>query len=184
MVIVFLGVLSDSEKELVNRLFKESNVKLYNISFKILRSHSDAEEAVSQAFIKIIDHIEKIVRLPGPKITPYCVVIVKNESTNILRKRMKSIPMESFEESYGGVYSEIEDVWAQSIDRAQLILAMDRLSEEEKYLVHLRYANDMSFKEIAVLLDINEETAKKRGYRILKKLHAFYEEGDKNVQHV
>ena len=67
MVIVFLGVLSDSEKELVNRLFKESNVKLYNISFKILRSHSDAEEAVSEAFIKIIDHIEKLCGCPVPK---------------------------------------------------------------------------------------------------------------------
>ncbi len=184
MFIIFLGVLSDSEKELVNQLFKESNVKLYNISFKILRSHSDAEEAVSEAFLKIMDHIEKIAKLPGPQITPYCVVIVKNESTNILRKRMKSIPIESLEASYDGDYSEIEDIWVQSIDRTQLLLAIDRLSDEEKYLVQLRYANDMSFKEIAALLDINEETAKKRGYRILKKLRAFYEEGDKNAQHV
>ena len=97
---------------------------------------------------------------------------------------MRSIPIETLEENYGGNYSEIEDVWSQSIDRAQLLLAIDRLSDEEKYLVQLRYANDMSFKEIAVLLDINEETAKKRGYRILKRLRAFYEEGDNNVQHV
>lgn len=159
LIIIFLGALSDNEKNLVNQLFKESNVKLYNISFKILRSHSDAEEAVSEAFLKIISHIEKIARLPGPQITPYCVVIVKNESANILRKRMRSIPIETLEENYGGNYSEIEDVWSQSIDRAQLLLAIDRLSDEEKYLVQLRYANDMSFKEIAVLLDINEETA-------------------------
>ncbi|MEA5136208.1 MAG: sigma factor-like helix-turn-helix DNA-binding protein [Candidatus Fimivivens sp.] len=47
----------------------------------------------------------------------------------------------------------------------------------------MRYANEMSFKEIAALLGVSKETAKKRGYRILKKLRAFYEEGDENVQH-
>ena len=184
LVIILLGALSNDEKALVNQLFKESNVKLYNISFKILRSHSDAEEAVSEAFLKIISHIEKITKLPGPKIAPYCVIIVKNESTNILRKRMKSIPIETLEASYGGDYSELEDLWGQSMDRTQLLLALDGLSDEEKYLVHLRYANDMSFKEIAALLDVSEETAKKRGYRILKKLRAFYEEEENNVRHV
>ncbi len=184
MVIIFFGALSDSEKDLINQIFKESNIKFYNISFQMLHSHSDAEEAVSQAFLKIIDHIEKISKLPSPKIIPYCVVIVKNESTNILRKRMKAVPMEELEANEDGYYSEIEDMWSKDIDRKQLFGAVDRLSGEEKYLIHLRYANDMSFKEIAALLGVSEETAKKRGYRILKKLRAFYEESDENVQYV
>lgn len=87
LFIIILGTLSDSEKDLVDQIFKDSNIKLYNISFQILHSHSDAEEAVSQTFLKIINHIDKISTLPCPKIAPYCVVIVKNESANILRKR-------------------------------------------------------------------------------------------------
>ncbi|WMJ84328.1 RNA polymerase sigma factor [Oscillospiraceae bacterium LTW-04] len=184
MVIIFLGALSHSEKELVNQIFKDSNVKFYNISFQMLRSHSDAEEAVSEAFLKIMDHIEKIIGLPGPKIIPYCVVIVKNESANILRKRIKAVPLEELEAYDGSDYSEIENMWEQNIDREQLIFAIEELSDEEKYLVYLRYANDMNFKEIAALLGVSEETAKKRSYRILKKLRIFYKAGDKNVQHV
>lgn len=184
MVIIFFGALSDDEKDLINQIFKDSNVKLYNISFQILRSHSDAEEAVSQTFLKIVSSIEKISRLPGPEIAPYCVVIVKNESANILKNRIKTVPMDELEADSGSNYSEIEDAWIQNIDRKQLLLAIDRLSGEEKHLVYLRYANDMSFKEIAALLDVSEQTAQKRGYRILKKLRAFYEEGDKDVQYV
>ncbi|MDD3041200.1 sigma factor [Bacteroides sp.] len=97
LFIIILGTLSDTEKDLVNQIFKDSNIKLYNISFQILRSHSDAEEAVSQTFLKIISSIEKISRLPGSKIMPYCVVIVKNEATNILRNRMKSVSMGELE---------------------------------------------------------------------------------------
>ncbi len=35
------------------------NVKMYNISFNMLKNKFDAEEAVSQTFLKIIDNIEK-----------------------------------------------------------------------------------------------------------------------------
>ncbi len=57
MFIIVLGTLSDSEK-IWSTDFKDSNIKLFNISFQILHLHSDAEEAVSQTFLKIITHIE------------------------------------------------------------------------------------------------------------------------------
>lgn len=184
MVIIFLGALSDDEKDLANQIFKDTNVKLYNISFQILRSHTDAEEAVSQTFLNIISHIEKISKIPCPEIAPYCVVIVKNEATNILRNRMKAVSMDELEADNGSHSSEVEDAWIHNIDRKQLLLAVDKLFGEEKHLVYLRYANEMSFKDIAALLGVSEQTAQKRGYRILKKLRALYEEGDENVQHV
>ncbi|MDF3004506.1 MAG: sigma-70 family polymerase sigma factor [Oscillospiraceae bacterium] len=184
MFIIILGTLSDTEKDLVNQIFKDSNIKLYNISFQILRSHSDAEEAVSQTFLKIISSIEKISRLPGSKIMPYCVVIVKNEATNIMRNRMKSVSMGELEADSGSYSSEVEDAWIHNIDRKQLLLAIDRLSGADKHLVYLRYANDMSFKEIAALLGVSEQTAQKRGYRILEKLRGLYEKGDENVEYV
>ena len=149
-----------------------------------MRSHSDAEEAVSQTFLNIISHIEKISKLPDPKIMPYCVVIVKNEATNILRNRMKSVSMGELEADSGSYSSEVEDAWIHHIDKHQILLAIDRLSGADKHLVYLHYANDMSFKELADLLGVSEQTAKKRGYRILKKLRTFYEEGDENVQYI
>lgn len=60
MFIIFLSALSDSERDLVNQIFKEYNMKLYHISFSILHSQQDAEDALAQAFLKIIDHIDRI----------------------------------------------------------------------------------------------------------------------------
>ncbi len=73
------------------------NVKMYNISFNILKNKFDAfdaEEALAQTFLKIIDNIDKISKLPCPQIEPHCVIIVKNESMNIIRKREKLVPTE------------------------------------------------------------------------------------------
>ena len=87
---------------------------------------------------------------------------------------MKSVSMGELEADSGSYSSEVEDAWIHHIDKHQILLAIDRLSGADKHLVYFRYANDMSFKELADLLGVSEQTAQKRGYRILKKLRAFY----------
>ncbi len=184
MIVIFLDVISDDEKDLINKIFVEMNVKMYNISFNILRSHFDAEEAVSQTFLKITDYIKKISSLPSPQIEPYCVIILKHETMNIIRTRKKNVYVEDVDffehnnESY-----KIEEEYLKTTNREELLSCVNRLSDNEKYFIHLRFVSDMSYKHISQLLDITEEAAKKRGQRILKKLRLYYEKGDKGEQY-
>ncbi len=184
MIFILLGALSDIEKDLINSIFSKINVKLYNISFNILRSHSDAEEAVSQTFLKIMNHIEKVSSLPCPQIEPYCVIILKNETMNIIRQYKKTAYVEYFDyfECDENDY-DIEEEYIKMTDMKRLLSCIDKLSDEEKFIIHLRFINDMRFKQISELLDVSEEAVKKRGQRILKKLRLYYEEGEKNAQY-
>ena len=183
MIFIWIGVLSDDEKDLINKIFSKMNIKMYNISFNILRFHSDAEEAVSQTFLKIIGNIEKISALPCPEIEPYCVIILKNETMNIIRKRRKAIYVEDID--YLEHYDEdwdIEDEFIKADNREKLLSCINRLSDDEKNLIYLRFINDMSYKHISELLDITEDAARKRGQRILNKLRLYYMEGDNSVR--
>jgi len=182
LVIIIWGVMSDDERDLINRIFSKTNVKMYNISFNILRNKLDAEEAVAQTFLKIVENIEKISALPCPQIEPYCVVILKNETMNIIRKRKKIVHVEDidyFDHSDG--YYDIEEKYLETVNKEKLLSCVNRLSDEEKNLIYLRYVNGMKFKDISGLLGITEEAAKKRGQRILKKLRLYYKEGDNNI---
>lgn len=181
MFFILLAVLSEDDRDFVNKIFLKMNVKMYNISFNILKSHYDAEEAVAQTFLKIIDNIERISKLPCPQIEPYCVVILKNETFNIIRSRKKSIPVEGadhFERK--NVNSQIEEDYIKNLDKEKLISCVNELSEEDKNLIYLRFVYEMGFGQIGQLLDITEEAAKKRGQRILKKLRLHYKEGEKD----
>lgn len=174
--------MTDGEVDFINRIFNKMNAKMYNISFNILKNKFDAEEAVSQIFLKIIENIGRISTLPCPQIEPYCVVILKNETMNIIRKRKKTIHVEDVdyfahsEEDYN-----IEEEYIETVNKEELLLCINKLSEDEKNFVHLRFVNEMRFKDISELLGITEEAAKKRSQRILKKLRSYYEEGDKGV---
>lgn len=184
MIVIILGVLTDSERDLVNQIFRELNIQLFHISLKMLRSHSDAEEAISQTFLKIIDHIEKISKLPCPQIAPYCVVIVKNESINILRRKKKQICFDDLDYLDNDAFLGAGEKLYEHMDKDELRKAISELSDEERYLIQLRFANEMSYKEIAGIIGVSEETAKKRGQRIIKKLRFLCKEGEKNVEHV
>lgn len=177
--------MTDSEVDFINKIFSKMNVKMYNISFNILRNKFDTEEAVSQTFLKIIENIEKISALPCPQIEPYCVVILKNETMNVIRKRKKIIHVEDVDYfDHSDRNYNIEEEYFKKANKEQLLSCINKLSDEEKNLLHLRFVNEMKFKDIAQLLGITEEAAKKRGQRILKKLHSYYEEGDKHVQNI
>ncbi len=185
LIIILFGVMTDDEVDFINRIFSKMNVKMYNISFNILKNKFDAEEAVSQTFLKIIDNIEKIFALPCPQIEPYCVIILKNETMNIIRKRKKIIHVEDVDYfDYNEGDYDIEEEYLETVNKEQLLSCIDRLSDDEKFFVHLRFVNEMRFKDISELLGITEEAAKKRGQRILKKLRLYYEEGDRSAQNI
>jgi len=184
MIIMILGVISDEEKDLVNKIFSELNVRMYNVSYKILGNKYDVEEAQSETFLKIMQNIDKISALPCPQIEPYCVRILKNETINIIRRRGKIVyinDMDLLEGVYEGYNTE--DEFLKVADTERLQTCIDRLSDDEQDFIHLRFTEDRILKDIAEFFDITEEAAKKRSQRILKKLRKYYEGGDGSVQH-
>ena len=186
MIIIFFHNLTDEQKELINKIFSDMNALFYYISYDILKNQFDAEDAVAQTFLNISRNIEKISDLSCPEIRPYCVVILKNESINILRKSSKYISNEDIDKLYQNSHQDeaynLEEEFFKTVDMETLKSCINRLSEDDKNLIYLRFMNEFSFKQISELFDITEEAAKKRSQRILKKLRAFYEEGDSIVQ--
>lgn len=183
LIIILLGQIPEDKKEFINELFLKMNVKIYNISFNILRNKFDAEEALAQTFLKIIENIEKISTLPCPQMEAYCVIIVKNESINIIRKRNKIVYSEDVDYFYedNGVDQTWEE-YLETLNKEKLYSCIKRLSKDERNFIYLRFINEMKFKDISKLLGITEEAAKKRSQRILKKLSIHYGEGEADVQ--
>jgi len=57
---------------------------------------------------------------------------------------------------------------------------LDRLGEQDKDVLLMKWGKEMKYKEIGVALGISEEAATKRGQRALKKLREKYLEGLNN----
>lgn len=171
MFIIFLGALSDSEKDLVNQLFKEYNVKLFNISLSILHSKQDAEDALAQTFLKIMDHIDQIEKIPCHKRLPFCVIMVRHASIDLYRKNQKVIPIDFIESIEDIATDTTEETFFKNYDEQTLLKAIRGLSSEDRYLLELRLEANLSYKDIGELMNMNEAAARKRFQRALEKLN-------------
>ena len=142
LIIILLGQMLEDRKEFINELFFKMNEKMYNISFNILRNKFDAEEALAQTFLKIIENIEKVSALPCPQMEAYCVIIVKNESINIIRKRKKIVYSEDVDYFYED--DGIDQTWEEyleTVNKEKLYSCIKRLSKDEKNFLYLRFIN-------------------------------------------
>lgn len=177
-MLIFIAGLEQEEKNLVIRLYKKLNIPMYKIALNILKNREDAEEAVANSFIKIMEGIEKISKISCPQMEAYCVSILKNESINILRREKKYLLTEEIEDyQLQKTISPVEEEVTQKVQQEILIKILEELEEEDQLLVIYHYVDQMTYKDIAKLLGITEEAAKKRGQRILKKLKDKYKGG-------
>lgn len=177
MLFILFGVLTDEQRNLIEQIFREHHIRFQRISFKIVKSESAANDAVSAAYLKIIDNIEKISDLPCPLMTAFCVTIVKNSSIDMIRHSKKYTHIESLDNLKDESVENFEDIYINKANIQRLSELINELPQEDRILIQLRYAQDMGYAEIGVMLGITEEAAKKRGQRIIKKLKKLFGEG-------
>lgn len=174
MLFLVLCTFSEDEQVWIEQLFNENHTLLYKVSYQLLQPETDAEDAVAQAFLNIMEHFEKISQLPRRDQIPYSVIIAKNASYDILRKKKKMILVEEFYETRTD--SGVEEAFFEKFKKEQLAVASEHLEENDRTLLMFRFGRNMSLKDIAVLMGISEETAKKRSQRAIKKLKKKLEE--------
>lgn len=175
MFLLMFASLTEDQQELILKIFKDNKKYFYCIAYKMLHSDTDAWEAVSIATLKIIENIEKISNIPCPRMTAFCVTIVKNTAIDMIRRSKRSLHLEELENISDETAVSFEESYIHNTEVERLSKIIETLPEEEKILVQLKYSQEMSYSEIGALLNITEDAAKKRGQRLLKKLKTRYE---------
>ena len=148
----------DSDREQFEKLYHKYNRIMYKVAMDILHSHELAEDALSTAFLNISRNFSNISSFPPEKIKNYCVIVIRNAATDILRKEKRFITESEAE------YTEIADVEnIETISDYNLLKkAISSLSEKEQEILYLRCIMNMSFREIGNILNIKEGTARQR----------------------
>lgn len=174
MFFVLLGILTEQQKHFVEQIFREHHTQFQRISMRIVHSEASAEDAVSTAYLKIMEHIERISEMPCPQMTAFCVTIVKHTSIDMIRKSKRFTYMDEWDHLRDESEVGFEDEYIHKSDSLRLSQLIDKLPQEDRFLIHMRYVQEMKYAEIGALLGITEDTAKKRGQRIVQKLKKLY----------
>lgn len=150
---------------------------MLNRAFDILKDYGLAEDAVHNAFLKIIKNIDKIDKVDDLRTQGFCVVVVDNIAKTMYNKehKVKFIELTDME-SDTNVAEIIEDKNAIEY----LMKRINDLPDIYRYVFFLKYFNDLSDKDIAETLNLNISTVRKRLLRGKKLLKNLLKRGEDN----
>ncbi len=162
--------LSAEEKAEFTKLARANMKRAYFTALGFLGSHDDALEISQEAFLRAFVNFKKFDR--SKNFFTWYYKILKNLSLNFIRdnkekKKNKSIDMEIFEaddENNPEKETETKEL------SALVGRALNELEFEDREVIILKEFQNMSYKEIAEMLDIPVGTVMSRLYYARKKL--------------
>jgi RNA polymerase sigma-70 factor (ECF subfamily) len=135
----------------------------YRLAVGMLRSESDAEDAVQEAVLKAWRHFSRFRR--GSDLKPWLFTIVANECRIQRRSRWWSVIRWP-----GALEEPIR--WTPSDESSTMDLrrALYALPHDQRLVLILRYYLDLSYEDIGQTLGISAKAAKSRTYRAVDRL--------------
>lgn len=124
---------------------------------KILENQYDAEDAVHQAFVSIIDNLNKIGNVDCPETKSYIVIITEHKAIDIIRSR-KHLTGEEMLDTLHGMDIPLPG------DNG-LADAMAKLPARYREVLLLRFDNGYNTKEIAKMMNMTEGSMQKLIWR-------------------
>lgn len=97
MLIYLQMIDSEEDRILFEQLYLAYRQHMFYVANHILHNEQDAEDAVHQAFLSIIENLQKISEVWCPKTKAFCVVIVRRKAIDLLRAR-EHASQEKFED--------------------------------------------------------------------------------------
>ncbi|PAE08150.1 RNA polymerase [Terribacillus saccharophilus] len=150
------------------KLFQQYQDDIYRIAFTYVKNQNDALDVVQETAYR---SFKKIVSLRNPEyFKTWLIKIAINCSIELIRKNKKVIQLKPEYEEYIG--SVDEDV-TLTITLQDLL---ERLSEDEKSVILLKFYQGYSLREIADILNLPLGTTKSILYRAINRLRKQFEE--------
>ena len=180
---MFLLVLDTEEDVLLaEQIYLKYKNLLFVVANDILQNQYDAEDALQQTMIGVIDNIDKIKDINSKQTRNFLCIICRNISLNMFNK-IKSANISEIEDDLPDLREDIEALILTKDMYIKLKEFIHTLDKKYQDVLFLKLNHNLSSEEIARILDIKPETVRKRLERSRKQIRNFMaKEGMGNVK--
>jgi RNA polymerase sigma-70 factor (ECF subfamily) len=155
-----------ADEQALAGLVNQYAATLYRVAFSVLRNSADAEDAVQEAFMRVLRHRERLDEVRDRRV--WLIRIVWNIVLD--RKRRAKTRPETDDVSElarvlpaGGLSADQRAMAAQH--HAHVLQCLEQLPAKERQVLMLSAFEELSSVEIAAVLDITESSARSRLFR-------------------
>ena len=170
---IWLEKARNGNKEAFGKIIEAYQTPVYNLAYRMLSNSGEAEEAAQEAFIRAYTRLDSYN--PKHKFSTWLLSITSNYCIDQIRKRRALLL--SIDEPIAPHPALMSDkdkapesqlVNSQQKDMVQSLL--DGLEPDYRQAVVLRYWHELSYDEIAEIMDTSVSAIKSRLFRARKQL--------------
>lgn len=125
---------------------------MYHLAYQITGDPEDAEDAVQQAFLYILEHPKKIGAVVSNSTRTFVSIIAEHKAIDLVRKRRPNVSLDSIEN---------QAVPPPSAGEGELLRALRKLPKRYQDILLLRYDIGYTTGELAEMLHISRFAAHK-----------------------
>ncbi|WP_437187268.1 RNA polymerase sigma factor [Planctomicrobium sp. SH668] len=163
------------DREFVKKLIHDHYEVVYRFAYRISGSRTDAEDLTQQTFLLVCRKLDQLRDNSRP--LPWLFTIVRNCFLKS-KQKVKQNDVQFDEENW---HVRSENGWTEDYDEEALQAALQELPETFRTPVLLYYFDNLSYKEIADILEIPLGTVMSRLARGKENLRSRLSETDQPV---
>jgi len=170
---VWLEQARRGDKSAFGQLIEAYQGPVYNLAYRMLGNRGEAEEAAQEAFIRAYTRLDTYD--PARKFSTWMLSITSNYCVDLLRKRRTLLlsldqPLPPHPALMSDRDENPEAQAADSEQEAMVQALLEHLPDDYRQTVVLRYWYDLSYEEIAEVMDSSVSAIKSRLFRARRQL--------------
>lgn len=175
--IAFAMLDNDDERSIFEHLYNTHSQRLYRIALDKLHNPQDAEDAVSECFLRILNKSANIFEVSPNKRTAFLNILIRNVCAQAFNKLAKENTISVDDEDSPEIANEVnlEDEVIGKIEHDRLVEFISQLPPKTRDALVLRLVMGVSSSEAAQQLGITENALRQRIFEARKAIKTFVE---------
>jgi RNA polymerase sigma-70 factor (ECF subfamily) len=170
---IWLEQARQGDKVAFGKLIEAYQGPVYNLAYRMLSNSGEAEEAAQEAFIRAFTRLESYN--PAHKFSTWLLSITSNYCIDQLRKRRALLlsidePLPPHPALSADQEKRPESQLIMNEQQAMVQSLLEELAPDYRQAVVLRYWHELSYEEIAEMMDTTVSAIKSRLFRARKQL--------------
>ncbi len=176
MVPAYSSVMTVDSTETIAALVAEYSMTLYRVAYSVMRNTAEAEDAVQEAFLRVLKHREKLAEIRDVRV--WLVRITWNVVLDRKRRgktRPENDDISDFARVLPSADRPADEELISSQEHARILALIDLLPAKERQALLLSAVEELSTAQIASVLKTTESSVRSRIFRARRELSALLE---------
>jgi len=154
----------NGSKDAFKEIFDRLSDRFFAYIFSRTSNRDDSLDIVQETFIDLWNSLKKFRYKSDQSFYGFLFTIIKRKLYHYYKKKQKIISLDRLDEK------QLVQPATKQKNYGYILKHIDTLTSKNQDIIRLRYWSQMTFNEIAAVLNITETTAKVRHHRALQKL--------------